>query len=289
MFPTPFRSHQQSAICGYRAAFVWKWHPAFSKLWPGGSCSKGCVNTNFHQARFLSEMCCCLSPVDATCGQTPHLIWFLFQGRCEVGQTSQPARAVVASDYPWIGWEKREGVCTSKKVEKQQKQNSLEEGKLRQTEFSETKILTNLGVQWPWAQREGGRWYLNGKDAAQGISLFSCLHTSVQWCNLRGPCLDGHGAQLSAPREDSALSLILVCSRSEGDSQEGGGWVAKYWERKRTWGIRRCLGRSWRSLKSRWEKIAFSESFGISLLADTEEAAVLEAVPASLQENLNSS
>lgn len=80
MFSTPFRSHQQSAIAGCCAGFVWKWHPAFSRIWPGGSCSRGRVSTNFHQARFLSDMCCCLSPVDATCGQSLHLIWFLFQG-----------------------------------------------------------------------------------------------------------------------------------------------------------------------------------------------------------------
>lgn len=74
MFSTPFRSHQQSAMFGCCAGFVWKWHPAFSKLWPGGSSSRGPVNTNFHQTRFLSEMCFCLSPVVATRGRSPHLI-----------------------------------------------------------------------------------------------------------------------------------------------------------------------------------------------------------------------
>lgn len=41
-------------------------------------------------------------------------------------------------------------------MEKQQKQNSLEEGKLRQTGCSESKILTNLGGKWPWAERGKG-------------------------------------------------------------------------------------------------------------------------------------
>lgn len=287
MFSTLFRNHQQSAMFGCCAGFVWKWHPAFSKLWPGGSCSRGYVNTNFPQARFISEMCCCLSPADVTHGRSPHLIWFSFQGWMLWTGTNFTA-CKSCGDYPWTQWEKREGVCASTKVEKQQKENSLEEGKLRQTGCSEIKVLTNLAGQWSWAVRGKG-WddTLNGKDAAQGISLVSCLHTSAQWCNLRGPCLDGHGAQLAAGREGRALSLILMNSRSEGDSQEGGGWVAKYWKRKRIWGVRRCLGRSWRSLKLRWEKIASSKSFGVSLLAHTGEPAALEAVPASLQENLN--
>lgn len=190
----------------------------------------------------------------------PHLvraiIWFdsCFRVEChELGQALQPTRAVVVSDYPWTGWEKREGVCTSTKVEKQQKQNSLKEEKLRQTGHSETKILINLRGQWPWAERgKGGDDTWNGNDASQGISLVSCLHTRVQWCNLRGPCLDGHRAQLSAHRNDRALSDILLHSRSEGHSWEGGGWAAKYWERKRVWGVRRCLGRNWRSLKLKW-------------------------------------
>lgn len=52
-----------------------------------------------------------------------------------------------------------------------------------------------------------------------------------------------------------------------------------------------CQKTSWKKLKVfeiEVGKIAFSKSFGVSLLAHTEEPAVLEAVPASLQENLNS-
>lgn len=264
MFSTPFRSHQQSAIFGYCAGFVWKWHPGFSKLWPGGSCSRGCVNTNFHQAGFLSELCCCLSPADATPGQSHYLICFLFQGWTSWTGTNFRAYKSCGAfrlSMNRMGEERRCLHLT--KVEKQQKQNSFKEGKLRQTGRSETKILINLQGQWPWAERGKERddsW--NGKDASQGISLVSCLHTSVQWCNLRGLCLDSHGAQLSAHRNDRALRDILLHSRSEGHSREGGGWAAKYWERKSVWGVRRCLGRNWRSLKLKWEKIAFSKSFG---------------------------
>lgn len=173
MFSALFGSHQQSAIFGCCAGFVWKWHPSLQQTLTRWKLFKGTCKHQFPPSKVCFFQKCAAVYHQLMPHMVRALIWFdsCFRvERCELGQTLQPARAVVASDYPWTWWEKR-GVCPSK-VEEQQKQNSLEEGKLRQIGCSEIKILANLGGQWPWAERGKG-WddILNGKDAAQGIFL----------------------------------------------------------------------------------------------------------------------
>lgn len=274
MFSTPSRSHQQSAISGCCAVFVWKSHPI-------------CMTSasSDQEEAFQGDM---LAPIPTKqrffwkCAAAYRqlmmsnlvrvLIWLDSCFRAEhhgLGSTLQPARAVVTSDHQWMGWERSRGVCTSTNGEKQQKENSLAEGKERQTGCPGSSHLCHHGDQafdklWePVAldrEREGGRWYFKWKRcrpwnflALSVTSLPPCLHASVQWWDLSNPCLDGHGAQPSSHREDRALGLVLVRSRSEDGSQGSGGWVAEYWEMQRVQGVRRSLGRIWGSLNLGWK------------------------------------
>lgn len=181
MFSTPFRSHQQSAIFGCCAGFVWKWHPAFRRFWPGGSCSRGPVNTNFHQARFLSEMCFCLLPADATRGQSPHLMWFLFQGWMLWTGTNFTACKSCGGFRLFMNRMGEERRCLHfNKGGEAEKAKQPWGG-----EAGADWILSHQDLDKSWSsvalgrEKEVGRWYFKWKNAAQGISLVSCLPTSV--------------------------------------------------------------------------------------------------------------
>lgn len=308
MFSTPSRSHQQSAISGCCAVFVWKSHPI-------------CMTSasSDQEEAFQGDM---LAPIPTKQGffwksaaaycrlmmlnLVRVLIWLDSCFRAEhhgLGSTLQPARTVVTSDHQWMGWERRRGVCTSTNGEKQQQENSLAEGKQRQTGCPGSSHLCHHGDQafdkfWgpvalDW-EREGERWYFKWKrcrlwnfSALPVTSLPPCQHSVVRpqqpmpgwpW----GTAIFSEGGQGSQP---SPRAL-----QEWGWQPRSGGWVAEYWERQRDQGVRRCLGRIWGSLNLGWKKTpktAFSKSFGVSVLAHTEGPAVSEEVPASWQQILN--
>lgn len=153
----------------------------FCQLWPRGGFSRGCVSTDSHRAKFLSETCCCLLPVNTVFGQSPHLIWFPFQGWAPWPGLNSTTCKKCGDFRPTMNGMGNEKRCLHlNKWEKQQKENSLDVGKLRQTGCPGSSHLChhwdqNFNKLWrPVAlarEREEGDNILNEKDAAHGVSL----------------------------------------------------------------------------------------------------------------------
>lgn len=102
MFSALFGSHQQSAIFGCCAGFVWKWHPSLQQTLTRWKLFKGTCKHQFPPSKVCFFQKCAVVYHQLMPHMVGALIWFdsCFRvERCELGQTLQPVRAVVASDY----------------------------------------------------------------------------------------------------------------------------------------------------------------------------------------------
>lgn len=207
MFSPLSRSHQQSSISGCCAVFAWKSHPVC--MTSGSSdqeeASWGNVLAPIPNEQGLLQKCAAayhqLTPVNTTCDWSPHLIWFLFQAWVPwpgFNSTAYKSCGDCRSTMNEMGKEKR---CLHlNKWEKQQKENSLDERKLRQTGCPGSSHLCHrwdqedFGKLWRAValgrEREGRDDTLNGRDASQGF-----------------PCPLSHVSDSVPPRHCSVLQF----------------------------------------------------------------------------------
>lgn len=176
MFSTPSRSHQQSSISGCCAVFVWKSHPVCmtSASSDQEEASWGDMLALIPSKQDLFQKRAAafhqLTPVNATCGQSPHLIWFLFQAWVPwpgLNSTAYRSCGDCRSTMNEMGKEKR---CLHlNKREKQQKENSFDERKRRQTD-----ALAHLCHRWDQDFSKLWRAVALGREREGGDDNFKC-------------------------------------------------------------------------------------------------------------------